>query len=212
MKIKEEFLKDVEEHEIDVIKDDGFYRHIRFKHPLSWNYWFDLLTWEGNLCITGDIGAHVFSRVDDMFKFFRSETLEINDGYSAEKLLASCVRSGVKKFCFEAFRDRVKDYYDSFAEDNEDELGSLEMQKLWEEISESVLDEGEQGEFFAYHAVQEFEWTFHKDGVKLTFDFQDFFLDGGNTEAYTHHYIWCLYAIVWGINKYDKYKDSLSRK
>lgn len=212
MLTKEQFLVDVEEHEMQMLKNGVSYRHVLCTGSDKNYSSFEIITWPGHLCITGDPGTYVFATIGDLFSFFRSKELKINPGNSKKKLKSACELFGVKEFSFEAFRDRVKDYYDSFAEDNEDELGSLEMQKLWEEISESVLDEGEQGEFFAYHAVQEFEWTFHKDGVKLTFDFQDFFLDGGNTEAYTHHYIWCLYAIVWGINKYDKYKDSLSRK
>lgn len=42
------------------------------------------------------------------------------------------------------------------------------------------------------------------DGEK--FEFIDFF-DYGSAERFTWHYIWCLYAIVWGIMKYDEAKN-----
>ena len=32
----------------------------------------------------------------------------------------------------------------------------------------------------------------------------DFFMDH-TCEEYTYHFVWCCYAIAWGISEYDKY-------
>lgn len=34
--------------------------------------------------------------------------------------------------------------------------------------------------------------------------------DDGGTEIYTFHYIWCLFAIVWGISQYDLAKREVA--
>ena len=67
------FLRDVQQHQIQVIRHDGVNRHIRFKRPGSMSYYFDLITWPGHLCYTGDMGTYVFRRMDDMFEFFRDD-------------------------------------------------------------------------------------------------------------------------------------------
>src|ERR1035438_10338294 len=68
----ESFLADVAEHAMAVMQDNGVYRHLRFRKPGSSNMWFDLITWPGSLVISGDMGTWAFSRVEDMFAFFRS--------------------------------------------------------------------------------------------------------------------------------------------
>lgn len=198
---EERFLSDVEEHEISIIRDDGVNRHVRFQRPGSWSYKFDLITWPGHLCITGDCGTYVFSRINDMFEFFRTEQsyrdahpenkLFINTGYWGEKLLSICRQGGYQEFDEEefdeeAFRERIAVY----TSDND----SL-PEGLQEEIDAWVLSEIDNGGEAAYAAAYNFEYE--------GFQFVDFF-DGGGTEKYTFHYVWCLYAIAWGIQKYDK--------
>ena len=72
------FLDDVKNHQISIIKDDGLHRFIRFKRPDSTSYWFDLITWPGFLCISGDCGTYVFSRTEDMFDFFKMRDGDFN--------------------------------------------------------------------------------------------------------------------------------------
>src|SRR4051812_7199267 len=88
---RDQFLKDVERHKMSVKLSDGVYRHLRFSKPLDSNMWFELVTWPGYLTISGDMGTWAFSRITDMFEFFRSRNdgeLEINSGYWSEKLQA----------------------------------------------------------------------------------------------------------------------------
>ena len=65
----------------------GFgYRHLLFRQPNSGNMWFEIITWPDSLMIRGDMGSWSFSRVQDMFTFFRSDQLKINPSYWTEKI------------------------------------------------------------------------------------------------------------------------------
>lgn len=90
---RKRFLKTVEGHQMTSLQECGLHRHFRFRNPQKSAYWFDLITWPGFLCVTGDCGSYVFSRVEDMFAFFREEQnpegeLQINPDYWSEKLEA----------------------------------------------------------------------------------------------------------------------------
>lgn len=90
---EEVFLNRVRDHELTVLIDDGTRRHIRFRKPASPDDSFDLITWSWHLCITGDMGTYVFSRIEDMFDFHRlkmggDNSLHPDLGYWAQKLLA----------------------------------------------------------------------------------------------------------------------------
>lgn len=201
---EDRFLNDVKDHKISIVKDDGVHRFIRFKRPNTISYWFDITTWPGFLCISGDMGTYVFSRLNDMFEFFRAdpkhfqskgESLGINPGYWGEKLRSIDHNNGFKEFDSAEFESRVKDHFKTYmAPDISDDLKS----ELWQEIKENVLFYSDE-ECRAYSAINDFRFT-SDDGEE--FEFVDFF-DSGSTEIYTFHYIWCLYAIVWGISQYD---------
>lgn len=202
---EERFLRDVKEHKMFVERDEGLSRHVRFKRPGTICYSFDLITWPGHLCISGDCGTYVFSRIDDMFDFFRTgqsykdshpeQKLFINAGYWGQKLLSICRQGGYKEFDEDGFRERVTDHYNMWVgdDDRDDEF----PKELWSAIEEEVLSKIDNGEHAAYAAVQEFRHS--------RFQFEDFF-DGGGCERPTFHYLWCLYAIAWGIEQYDASK------
>jgi hypothetical protein len=197
------FMDDVKKHQMTIIRDDGVNRHIRLKVPGSTYYHFDLITWPGHLCITGGCGTYVFRRIEDMFCFFRDDEeynkkhgrqIGINPNYWMEKVLAADRCNGCMEFSEDSFRDCVKHHFDMHVESNPDDKKANKL--LWSEIKEDVLYYAD-NEHEAYQAVSGFE---HEG-----FIFQDFF-DGGGTEEYTFRYIWNLYAIVWGISKYDTSK------
>ncbi|SQC93443.1 Uncharacterised protein [Cedecea neteri] len=93
------FLRDVALHTLQIHRDDGLYRHLRFKRPGTNAYYFDIVTWPGYLTITGDMGTWTFSRVSDMFNFFMDShfghraSFVINPGYWSEKFEAGAGRS-----------------------------------------------------------------------------------------------------------------------
>jgi hypothetical protein len=85
----ERFEKHTAYHWMDIVRDDGENRHIRFQQRGTGVYHFDIITWPGKLCITGDCGTFVFRRLPDMFEFFRStQRGRINAQYWAEKVIA----------------------------------------------------------------------------------------------------------------------------
>ena len=202
---QELFLEDVKDHQISIEKDDGVHRFVRFRRANGSPYWFDLITWPGHLCISGDCGTYVFSREHDMFGFFKMDDndfnkkkgvlLNINPHYWGEKLKSICTNAGYVKFDSNIFEERVKNHFEDVMCDD---LGDEEKEKFWSAIKEDVLYHKDD-EHRAYDAVHSFEY----EGIGFT----DFF-DSGGTEEYTFHYIWNLYAIVWGIMKYDEAKNA----
>ena len=206
----EQFHKDVKNHSLRIIHDDGVSRHISFSDNGSFNYKFELITWPGYLCIAGDCGTYVFKRLNDMFQFFRSntesdqeaeKTLRINPSYWGEKLDSVCRSGGYKEFSEDLFKEQVKKQFDAFWEDANSEPLKMEC---WQEIEESVLCFSDY-ESEAYTAVRDF--SFETDESMNDFCFQDMFVEGSYQE-YTIHYIWCLYAIAYGISEYDKHQAS----
>ncbi len=198
--VEQRFMNDVRDHVITVLRDDGVDRHLRFKRPNRGAYWFDLLTWPGALCIDGDCGTYVFRRLEDMFEFFRTDRehkkgdgLAINPRYWGEKLQAVARHGGYEEFSEARFRANVKDYFDSWCKSNDPDEERKTALRL--EITDSVLACSDEGEDAAFSAVRDFE---SDDG---TFGFVDFY-DYRFTD-YTSSFLWCCYAIAWGVRLYD---------
>ncbi len=57
------FLHDVTEHTMEIRQDNEEYRHLAFSKKGDSAYLFHLTTWPGYLCISGDMGCYVFSRL-----------------------------------------------------------------------------------------------------------------------------------------------------
>jgi len=194
---RERFFNDTKRHVMTVLRDEGLYRHIQFGIPGSSFYRFNLLTWPGHLAITGDMGASIFSRVADMFTFFRAapgrgdkpaERLGINPSYWAEKLVA-VDRDGWKEFDKAGFRhvivEKIKEY---------GEAGQKRkiLQDVRKEIF-SLLDEDHNG-----IKAMDAAYCFESHGFTLYDLFEHSF------EKPTLHFLWLLWAIVWGIRQYDE--------
>lgn len=201
---EESFLKDVKDHEMIVVRDDGLYRHITFKRPGTNCYRFDLVTWPGYLAYTGDMGSYVFSRLPDMFEFFRTDReydkgdgLAINLSYWGEKLEAVDTVAGYRKWSREKFKERASEHFEEWL-DNEG-LDEDDIQKAREDFEYDVLDRlAVGGANHAYTIMRDFAF----DGE---YPFQDFW--EVNTEEYTYNYLWCCYALAYGIQQYDLTKE-----
>lgn len=186
----EQFIKDVAKHETMVLMDNGCYRHLRFSQPKNSNQWFDLITWPGTLAIKGDMGTWVFSRASDMFTFFRSDVLNINASYWSEKIDSESRFGGPhKKFHPETFKENVLSSLDGYG------LAESDKAKIIRELQLEVFSEDH--EVPAFNALMEFTHEC-EDGE---FQFSDPWEIRG--DAYTFHFLWCLHAIVWGIQQYD---------
>jgi hypothetical protein len=196
---REQFLSDVQYHQMIIIKDDQDFRHIRFKRPDTRNHYFDLITWENMLCITGDMGTYVFSRNKDMFYFFVNEddikekSLKINPFYWSEKVVSESIfGNGVKEFSVELYEENVKEDFENYCEYKN--IVGIEKDALLEDIKWQLLLVDDE-----YECVTKMR-EFSHDKIKF-----DDFWEYDNTE-YTFHYIWICYALVWGIKKYFREK------
>ena len=194
------FLEDVKNHEMIVVRNDGVNRHLRFKRPNSNNYFFDLITWNGHLCVSGDCGTYVFSRIEDMFEFFRTDEgckksqpdrkLFINTGYWGEKLLSICRSGGYEEFSQEIFEESIKKDFEEWEFDDDEQKN-----EIWEAVESEIISNSHDGSIRAFDAAMGFKSDY---GHEFT-DFWEY-----SCTEYSFHYLWCLYAIVWGISKFDK--------
>lgn len=191
--VYDNFVENVKDHKLTIKMDNGLYRHLHFSKG-SFEYWFDLITWPGYLAITGDCGDFVFSRIDDMFSFFRDEKKEnrINASYWAEKVTADAKYSDIKKFDPDKFHDNVIEHTKIMLDLEEDEsIPDDIMNEIYPLLH--TYDEWE-----CVQSIRDFE------SKKINFnDFWDY-----NHMSYNYGYLWCLYAIVWGIDRYDEAKET----
>lgn len=199
------FPRDVKDHVMTVLRDDGVYRHLRFKKPGSSNYWFEIVTWDNALVIRGDMGAYTFSRIEDMFEFFRSDGSRgdgINPRYWAEKIEAEARFGGHKEFVEERFDKAVMEHLVEWLREHRHHTTKEERRDLWDAVVSDVIgaDSDSMGarKQVAAHDFQ------HEVKDRLYFRFDDFF--ERSFEDYTVHYYWICYAIVWAIKQYDALK------
>jgi hypothetical protein len=203
---EKQFLKDVKNHQMQIIRDDGVYRHIRFGMPDTYCMSFNLITWPGHLCYAGDMGTYVFTRLHDMFEFFRTDrqsteeqALFINRGYWAEKLVAVDKNGGVKEFSEKKFNREIMEYLIAWVRDSASWTSKEERRELWNAVvSEVIKAEADSGGYRKQVAANEFSFQVNDF---LRFSFKDFW-EVSVTE-YTHRFLWCCYAIAWGLQQYD---------
>jgi hypothetical protein len=230
--IARRFVGETADHHMYVARDDGLYRHLQFRNSRYCNdgewrvntgyYWFDLITWPGTLVINGDCGTYTFSRVTDMFEFFRGH--RINPQYWAEKVRGD---TRTKVYSEEKFRRQVK----QDAADAEE--GYAGLSAAIEERFYGVLAEWDVTyEDGARRALNEFrfvpegalcpqcseddapvvlvrEWRYSDTlvcpqgcGTRVEpFEFFDTW--EWDLSEWDWTFLWCLHAIVWGIARYD---------
>ena len=207
---KERFLRDVASHVVEVIRDDGVNRHIRFRKPDTMCFHFDLITWPGYLCYTGDMGTFVFRRLTDMFEFFRTKPYkdrdpldQIDRRYWAEKLEATDKNGGHVEFDKEAFQREITVQRRKLLLEHGRDMPKGERESLCASLEE-VKDAADEGKEQAYVAVQ--EWVYHQgpynDTTRIYLDTDDF----PDYKTYTFSFRWCCFALAWGIQQYDKAK------
>lgn len=192
---EDQFLKEVAEHQLSVIREDGLYRHLRFRKAGTMFDHFDIVTWPGVLCFTGDTGTYVFrpNATLDVLQFFTGQArkrqgtgslLGIAPRHWSEKLEAAD-SAGVRQYSEAKFRACIAEWLDNLGADTE----------LREAVDDEVLPEAEMGEDAALRAVSDFR---HHD--------RDVFSDFHECDIreYTFRYLWCCYALAWGALEYDK--------
>lgn len=188
------FKADTKNHEMTVLHDDGLYRHLRFKPPGISFYWFDLVTWPGKLAFVGDGEGFVFSRLEDMFEFFRMSHGSINPGYWAEKVVDDPTRA--RRYSAEKFAARVAE---ALADVEEIYPGAT---TAW---ANHVEDYDVAYASNAHEALSDFRFKPEgapADQAPLRFD------DAWEWDFQDWHwwFLWACHAIVWGISRYDALK------
>jgi len=188
-----QFEVEVARHQLAIIHDWGTHRHLRAARPGSSAYLFDIVTWPGHLAISGDMNSFVFARLPDMFEFFRpgDDGLRINPRYWAEKLQATATGRGHEEFS----EDRLREALAYWAEGFEEEDFSTRAE-MFQAAKAHFFGSGE--DLRTVDDALRRAQTFEHDKARFD-DLWDFRLTD-----YTHHYLWCCYAIVWAIKRYDE--------
>ena len=206
-----QFLRDVAQHQMTIVHEAGEVRHIRFAQSGSSFKSFTLTTVPGYLMFTGDMGAWTFTRLRDMFEFFRTDRrsedrLHINLGYWSEKLTACDCNgrhpsNGAQKFDAKKFaaivRRQGKDLLRQAKADGHDKEVRADM---LEELRDLLSDIDTEDEREAYELANDWEYR----AGSSVYSFSD--LWDHDFKSYSRHFIWACYAIAWGIQQYDAAK------
>jgi hypothetical protein len=190
----ERFVEDVKDHRLTIHLDDGPRRHLSIQEPGTSQYWYEVVTWHGVLTIRGDMGTFVFSRLDDMFQFFRKGPGYINPMYWAEKLQAHEVHGGHRQFSSDRFLQHVSESAGYWVDDSLDrETDQDQIAALHDALAMDVVPYSSYEEE-ARHAVEHFR-----------FDDREVFSDiwEWDLTEYTAQFLWCCHAIVHAIAMYD---------
>ena len=219
----ERFPGDIAKHKLTVLRDDGLYRHLRCARPGSSFYWFEIVTWPGSLAIRGDMGGGwIFSRIEDMFAFFRSKGHgTINPGYWSEKL-PDCGRS-VRVYSEGVFRARLDEALADYDEAYPGLLVEHQRAKAaylaapprerypWKvhgpkepaelktpaEVRELVKDHDTYGELTSEGGARELLRVLEEaDVVSGTYEWR--------MSDWDWPFLWACHGIVWAIERYDE--------
>lgn len=187
-----DFQRDTTDHTMRVHRDDGLYRHIEFSNSGSSVYRFDLVTWPGYLTVCGDMGTWTFSRTADMFEFFGGKK-DINPGYWGEKLQSGAGSRGVD-ICMEfdeaSFKSGLRNLLAEYQEEPDDASDFA-----------ITINEILEGDYSHEHqACQALYDSDLPNPLEL--------MEGLTMKRYSHHYLWILHAIVWGIQQYNTSKEA----
>lgn len=175
---------DLVNHRMTIENDNGVHRSIYFGEPGNCCAHFRINTWPGHLSISGDMGTFVFSRVEDMFTFFRGDGVNLH--YWAEKVQAqSTFGAGVMRYEPDTLRATLQEYL----KDHDD------ADTIMENVSPYLSSD--------YSAQEAIRRIYEHEGLS------DFVTDlsEGCYKDYTPQYKWCCSAIVWAIKMYDAEKQ-----
>lgn len=199
--VLDQFVEDVSEHQLTIMRDAGVYRHLLCRNPkFDKMYAFEIITSPNLLLFHGDCGTFVFSRLHDMFQFFRSDCVrsDLPLGYWSEKIEAAPAGIDVMMYSQRLAEDSVQAVFDTWAQSQS--LQGSDLEHAQQELDDQIL----------IHC-DSLDALFDCIGTELecgyTFDIVDV-----NYRTLHPAVIWCMYAIVWAIRQYDKAKESKEQK
>ena len=194
----ESFLKDVSNHSLKILKDDGVYRHLVATNQGSSVNRFEIVTYPNYLVVCGDMGDFLFRRLFDMFTFFRDLP---NMSYAEEKCEAGETRQFCPETAMESVIDRVAECWDK----SKSELTPEELEDI-QSLSIETSDE-----YAFMDSINDLcQWPDLQVGDKLCEGFQEDFYP--TLDARTYRFEWCVRAIHWAIQEYDKQKATCNEQ
>jgi hypothetical protein len=208
-KSAERFFKETKNHQMEVLHNDGLYRHLRFREPRHSAYWFDLITWPGNLAFRGDGESYTFARANDMFHFFTQHELwkdgsvHINPQYWSEKLTS---HNQSEVYDEEIFKDRLWEEVASMLEggtvekDQEERFRKAVTEMLENDDYSTDATAIQMLERFEFWNIEDHEYSYKYSSEKIGFDESWEWVSG--CTAYEWWYLWACHGIVWGIKQY----------
>lgn len=173
-RVAENVTRDLKDHVITVKHLDGMYRHWHCAHPGTSNQYFDIVTWPGSLCYTGDMGEYLFQRTTDMVAFMRCSAMSFS--YAAEKCVADDGR--LREWREEVFEEELETCLE-YADGDDEQVAHVKERIEW--IHDQIGGDDPQHESMA---------ALYESGLVDGCDFP-------SCESYTYHFLWCLHAIKW---------------
>lgn len=178
------FANDTKDHELTVLHDDGLYRHLRMRAPKNSAYWYDIVTWPGTLAIRGDMDGYMFTRLTDMFEFFRGH--RVNPHYWAEKTEGG--RNSVMTYSEDVFREQVWAHVREYGH---------ERRGLAKAVQAELFDTGYSSD---EQSAREALDAFDHEGFRFEDTWEWSFRD------YDWTFLWACHAVRTGIIAYDRAK------
>lgn len=188
------FLKGVRFHELTVALDQGCYRHLILKKPDTVHWSFHVVTYPNYLVISGDLGAFIFSRTEDMFRFFREDTLSLP--YIAEKCLAGKIR----EFSEEVAREHILDRLAECQDKNRHQLTDDEIEEFFDEAMID-FDNGEDCMLESLRSNWSSDYDLRVGAKTYPGFFEDFY---PRSQDFTVEFVYCCLAIQHAIKMYDE--------
>lgn len=180
----------IENHELSILHNEGLHRYMVFSNKGQNAYRVNITTWPGYLCISGDMGTYVFSRLPDMLSFFNEDG--INPGYWSEKCVSMDKYSKIEEFSIDKFNSNVLTYLKDFIEEdcwNKEDLDKL-SNDIVSELDYLALRFGTNEEYAFYNWANEYGFKNKDDDMFEFIDFWDY-----DCNDYSYGFIWCCYAI-----------------
>jgi hypothetical protein len=137
------------------------------------------------------MGSFVFNRLPEELEHVGQAA--INPDYWSEKLEAVDRAGGYREYSAEKFHIVVHDHLADMARSESD----VDMAEIRRTVADEVLSVADEGEEAVRRALQDAEHL----GVEIFSDTWEW-----NFQEYTYRFIWCCYALVWGIAQYDAKK------
>lgn len=202
--MRAKFEADVAEHVLDVKYDNGLYRHLVFcKASPSFLYRFEVSTWPGYIAIVGDMGSYLFSRVEDMFEFFRGRTRGpfLDLSYLAGKLQAADKNGGISHW-IEAERSVQK-----LVEILRDALDEAVPTETIDAVVAEFMEHAESDEIETVEDVYRVAMDFEpRTDIGRESPFGALWEQGTLFYEWSYHFQWCVFALAYAVEQYDNRK------